>query len=99
MESSNDRKSTTKSPDYLVFSIILNVVKITRPLRSYRTPNIEPKLYVFRTISKKSHSKELNAFSKSVTSNIPVSFLILAYCMLSKIVLIFFTYTENRNDK
>ena len=38
MESSNDRKSTTKSPDYLVFSIILNVVKITRPLRSYRTP-------------------------------------------------------------
>ena len=39
MESSNDRKSTTKSPDYLVFSIILNVVKITRPLRSYRTPN------------------------------------------------------------
>ena len=39
MESSNDRKSTTKSPDYLVFYIILNVVKITRPLRSYRTPN------------------------------------------------------------
>ena len=38
MESSNDRKSTTKSPDYLVFSIILNVVKITRPLRSYRKP-------------------------------------------------------------
>ena len=29
----------TKSPDFLVFSIILNVVKITRPLRSYRTPN------------------------------------------------------------
>ena len=62
-------------------------------LFAYKTENhetkSEPKLYAFTTISKNCHSKESNAFSKSMNSNIPVSFLILAYCMLSKIVLIF----------